>query len=598
MRSIYVICIALAFFMLAGASVQGIIVVPEENDVPIWEIGDQWCMGYEDELTQDGFFDDMETEYFDVSKMVVSGNMGYYRALTVQDDNTKVTVGQTEYICYDVYYEEYIAMAAQMDIVMSMDFASMMEQYGTRQSEDDISEMLEDMRMDYKIEGYMWFDLALTGHIYFTVDELAIAKGSFDFVLNSDVDFLYDITYSGYFFEDLFEGDVRGGEEVPNEEQPTDPGTSDEVRMYFTLKQTITDWKASYDIIYNPPLDIFDFPIKDYESWDASSQMTIILNEFSGTISYDMMIDMPESAPETEKGDITLGEGLNFPVTIGPEWVEYSFRNIEQDTKILPDNTEITAYKIGPQYDWYWEDEYSDNALNNYWSPGSYVEMDIEDPSIIGTEDLGAGDQPNAIDTMARSENWYSFKNGNFISVELPGSDSEDPFSNGEEEDELEPQTYSEVKTFNEVTRDTIKADYEDYKASSKKSSDGEDASGLDMAFLILTIAIIVIVICILGIWARKRSRKRQWQQPPPGAPGGTQYQAPGDRMPQPQQPPTQPTPPPPQDYPPQPQQPQQPYYPPPQQQQPQQPYYPSPQQPPQQPYYPPPQQQNPPRNY
>jgi hypothetical protein len=473
-------------------------------------------------------------------------------------------------------------MSAQMDIAMSMDFSSMMEQFGTRQSEEDIYEMLEDMKMEYRIDGYMWFDLALTGHIYFTVDELAIAKGSFDFVLNSDVDFMYDMTYSGYFFEDMFtDGTRQVGDEQPKDQPPIDPGISDEVRMYFTMKQTITDWKASYDIMYNPPLDIFDFPINDYEYWDASSQMTIILNEFSGTISYDMMMDMPESEPETEKGDFTLGEGLSLPVTIGPEWVEYSFRNMEQDTKMLPDNTETTAYKIGPQYDWYWEDEYSGNALNNYWSPGSYVGMDFEDPSIIGTEELGAEDQPNAIDTMARSENWYSFKDGNFIAVELPDSDSEDPFSNGEEEDELEPQTYSEVKTFNEVTRDTIKADYEDYKAASKKSSDDEDTSGFEMLFLILTIAVIVIVICILGIWARKRSRRQQWQQQP-----GAQYQPPGDRAPQPtvvQQP--------------QPTQPQQPYYPPPQQQPPQQPYYPPQQQPPQQPYYPPPQQQ-PPRNY
>ncbi|MCK5561059.1 MAG: hypothetical protein KAJ51_10715, partial [Thermoplasmata archaeon] len=383
--------------------------------------------------------------------------------------------------------------------------------------------------------------------------------------------------------------EYKESSDPPESNPPTNPGDGDSIRMYYSLRQTITDWQASYDIYYNPPLDIFDFPINKNEYWDASSQVTIILNEFSGMISYDMTIEMPEIGSETDKGEIDLSEGLDLPITIGPEWVEYSFYNSEQETKTLPDNTETTAYKIGPQYSWYWEEDYSENALNNYWSPGSYVEMDMEDPSSIGSEELDAEDQPNPIDAMARSENWYSFNEKNFISTELPDSDSDDPFTNGEEEDALEPQTYSEVKTFNEVTRDDIKADYEDYKAASKESGDDED-SGLEWAFIILTIAVIVILICILGIWARKRSRRRQWQQPPPGtgAPAygtGTQYQPPGDRVPQPtvvpQQPqPTQPTPPPPPDY-----QPPQPQYQPPPQQYPQQPYYPQ-------------QQQYPPRNY
>ena len=54
--------------------------------------------------------------------------------------------------------------------------------------------------------------------------------------------------------------------------------------MYYKFKQTITDWSASYEIYFNPPLDIFGFPIYDHESWSASSDMTIILNEFSGSI--------------------------------------------------------------------------------------------------------------------------------------------------------------------------------------------------------------------------------------------------------------------------------------------------------------------------
>lgn len=586
-RSVFEICLAVMFLLLASAGAQGAIVVPENPDVPVWEIGDQWCMGYEDEFTDEDLFDDMETEYFDVSKMEVEGTIGYYRALTVEDNDATVTVGETEYVCYDVYYEEYIAIAAYMDIAMSMDFASMMEEfeeYGTRQYEEvNYEELLADMRIDMSMDGYMWFDLEITGHIYFTVEELAIAKGSFEFVLNSDVDFLYDITYSGAFAEEMYSGYTRQNDDVVKEEPPTDPGDGDSVRMYYSLKQTITDWKASYDIFYNPPLDIFDFPINDYEHWDASSQVTIILNEFSGMISYDMTIEMPEIGSESDKGEIDLSEGLDLPITIGPEWVEYSFRNSEQETITLPDNTETTAYKIGPQYSWYREEDYSENALNNYWSPDSYVETDIEDPSVIGSEELDAEDQPNPIDAMARSENWYSFNDKNFISAELPDSESEDPFTNGEEEDELEPQTYSEVTTFNEVTRDDIKSDYEGYKAASKESSDDED-SGLEWAFIILTIAVIVILICILGIWARKRSRRRQWQQQP-GAPAygaGTQYQPPGDRAPQPtvvQQPqPTQPAPPPPPpDY------------------QPPQPQY---QPPPQQPYYPPQQQQYPPRNY
>ena len=179
MKKGIVILISLALGFLAIATQASVSAAVIENpDTPVWEVGDQWCMGYEDTLDENDIAGDLTNEYFEMSKLVVDGKMGYYRAMTVEDDDTVVTVGETEYICYDVYYEEYIAMSVKMELAMSVDFADLMEQFGSEfdESEVDMS-MFEDMSMSMLMSGYMWYDLEITGHIYYTVEDLAIVKG-------------------------------------------------------------------------------------------------------------------------------------------------------------------------------------------------------------------------------------------------------------------------------------------------------------------------------------------------------------------------------------------------------------------------------------
>ncbi len=598
---VILICLALGFLAIATQVSVSAAVVVENSDTPVWEIGDQWCMGYEDTLDESDMDDEFGNEFFEPSKLIFDGKMGYYRALTVEDDDTVITVGETEYTCYDVYYEEYIAMSARMEIAMNIDFEDIMEQLGSEfdTSEVDMSEF-EDMSMSMMMSGYMWYDLEITGHIYFTVEDLAIAKGSFDFLLNSDLDMVYDVSYSGAIFEGMFEDEYEYETRGDAPEQGGYQG-SDETRIYYKLKQTIKDWSASYDILYNPPIDIFDFPINKYDSWSTYSDMTIILNQLSGSITYDIMMDYGYGTPETDKGTNVIGEGMSFPQTYGPEEVDYSFYCSDTEYKKDTDGTETECYQIEPGYYGYWDDYYDDEILSNYWDASSYMSMDMDDPSVIGTEEIEGYDQANPIDTMARSESWYSFDSMNVVAATPPEADESGMFGDGE--DELEAQTYSEVTTFKEVTRDDIKSDYEDYKASSKDSSDSDDES--DWLFWVFLIAIIVVVIlvAVIGIWTRNRKRQRGYYQQQPGQPQGqppAQYQPPGDRgiRVAEEAPPNQG----PQapkivrqpkivnnQAPPQPQPQQQPYYPPPQQQQ--------------QPYYPPPQQQNqypppPPQSY
>jgi hypothetical protein len=595
---VILICLALGFLAIATQiSVSAAVV--ENSDVPVWEVGDQWCMGYEDTLDESDMDDEFGNEFFEPSKLVFDGKMGYYRALTVEDDDAVVTVGETDYTCYDVYYEEYIAMSVRMEVAMSIDFADIMEQFG---SEFDTSEVdlsaYEDMSMSMMMSGYMWYDLEITGHIFYTVEDLAVAKGSFDFLLNSDVNYLYDVSYSGELFEGMFEDEYdystraqTNGDTYDDYPEENTKVSSDETRMYYTIKQTITDWSASYDILYNPPLNLFDFPIYQYDDWETYSEMTIILNHLSGTISYDMMMDDGYGTPESDKGTNVIGEGMSFPQTYGPESVDYSFRCSDIEYKRDTDGTETECYLIEPDY-WYYWDYYEDESMSNYWDVGAYMSMDMEDPSVIGSEEIEGYDQANPIDMMARSENWYSFDSSNFVAALPPEAEESDMF--GGEEGELEAQTYSEVTTFNEITRNDIKADYEDYKASSKDSSSGDDDAGWLFWVFIIAIIVVVILIAVIFVWTRNRKRQQAYyqqpQQPYPQNQPQAQYQPPGDRgiRVAEQAPPNQG----PQapkivrqpkivnnQAPPQPQPVQQPYYPPPQQQQ--------------QPYYPPPQQQN-----
>jgi hypothetical protein len=544
---------------------------------------------------------DLTGGYFEMDRLEVDGKLGYYRAMTVEDDDVVVTIDDVDYTCYDVYYEEYIAMSAKMDIAMSIDFSDIMEEYGNEFEQSDVDmSMFEDMSMSMVMKGYMWYDLEITGHIFYTVDDLSIAKGSFDFLLNSDVDMIYDVSYSGAIFEGMFEDEYDYSTRAQSDVTKDDESeyrvktSSEETRMYYKLKQTIKDWSASYDIIYNPPLNFFDFPISRYETWSSSSDMTLILNRLSGTITYDYTMDYGYGTPQSDQGTVQIGESMSLPQTYGPEWVDYSFRCSDIDDKADIDGTETECYLIEPYNSWgYWDDYDEGGLLYNYWEASAYVDMDMKDPGVIGMEDIGVNDQPNPIDAMARAENWYSFDSMNVVSYTPPEADESGMFAEGE--DELEAQTYSEVTTFKEVTRDDIKSDYEEYKASSNKESDSADES--DWLFWVFLIAIIIVVllVVIIGIWARKRGRKRAyWQQQYGyGQQPAPQYQPPGERGIQPteQAPPGQGTVAPkivPQpkivNRPQQPQQ--QPYYPPPQQQ-PQSP-------PPQQPNYPPP----PPQGY
>ena len=605
---VLLICLALGFLAIASQMNASAAVIVENSDVPVWEIGDQWCMGFEDTLDESDFGDEFTNEFFEPDKLVFDGKFGYYRAMTVEDDDAVVTVGETDYTCYDVYYEEYIAMSARMEVAISIDFSEIMEQYGYEMDEYDVDmSMYEDMSMSMTMKGYMWYDLEITGHIFYTVEDLAIAKGSFDFLLNSDIDYLYDVSYTGAIFEGMFEdeydyygtraqidsdsdGYSDGSDNYPKDSSST---SSDETRMYYTLKQTITDWRASYDILYNPPLDIFDFPIYQYDNWDVYSEMTLILNHLSGTITYDYMADYGYGTPESDKGTNVIGEGMSFPQTYGPEDVDYSFRCSDVEYKKDIDGTETECYLIEPDYWYYWDYYYDDELMTNYWDVGTYMSMDMEDPAVIGSDEIEGYDQANPVDMMARSENWYSFDSLNFVAALPPEGEESDMF--GEDGAELEAQTYSEVSTFNEVTRDDIKSDYESYKASSKDSSSSDDDAGWLFWVFLVAIIVVVIIIAVIFVWTRNRKRRQAYwqQQPQPQQPQPQQpqpqYQPPGERgfrvaeqappnqgpqapkiVRQPrvvnQQPPVQ----------------QQPYYPPPQQQ----PYYPPPQQ---QGQYPPP---------
>jgi hypothetical protein len=600
------VCLALSIILFASQT-GALAAVNDSIDVPVWEVGDQWCMGYEDTLDESDMDMDMTGGYFEMDRLDVDGKLGYYRAMTVEDDDTVITIDETDYTCYDVYYEEYIAMSGKIDIAMSMDFSDLMDEYGYEVEDSDVDmSMFEDMSMSMVMKGYMWYDLEITGHIFYTVEDLSIAKGSFDFILNSDVDMTYDISYSGAIFEGIFDDEYDYGTRAQSGYQydSSDDESSEETRIYYKLKQTITDWSASYDIIYNPPLNFFEFPIYKYDTWSASADMTLILNQLSGTITYDYSMDYGYGTPQSDQGTVQIGDDLSLPQTFGPEWIDYSFRCSDIDEKPDTDGTETDCYLIEPYGYWgYWDDYEEGGLLSNYWEASAYVDMDMESPSVIGMEDIGGNDQPNPIDAMARAENWYSFDSANVVSFTPPEADESGMFAEGE--DELEAQTYNEVTTFKEVTRDDIKSDYEDYKASIKESSDSDDENSWLFWVFLIAVIIVVILVLVIALWARKRKRQRTyWQQQygygyPQGQPPSPQYQPPGERGVQPsgQAPPSQGQVTPkivrqpiivntPQQQPPQPQPQQQPYYPPPQQQ-PQSP-------PPQQPNYPPP----PPQGY
>jgi hypothetical protein len=143
----------------------------ENAELPVWEKDDQWSMGFYETFNEDSFLNSGDGGSGDLStlnmlsqygKFEVDGSVGLYQTFTVVD--TADTSTGVE--CYKVQVEQYYGAVMNMDVNLHMD-------------ENDagaFGEEVSDFTMDLRMNGYFWLEMDNTGFIYFTVDELAVAR--------------------------------------------------------------------------------------------------------------------------------------------------------------------------------------------------------------------------------------------------------------------------------------------------------------------------------------------------------------------------------------------------------------------------------------
>jgi hypothetical protein len=544
--------------------------------LPTWEEGDSWSMGFYEEFDEDSLMstDDFDSElsmFTQFGTFDIEGSIGFYQTLTVLDVDDMTTGIE----CYKVEFEQYYAAVAEIDVGIHVD-------------ENDIPELSGvegiEFKIDLDLSGYFWFQMDTDGIIYFTVDELAIAREDINVEANADIDFYGFMNYvmnegsSGGSSEEVYYGtedDVYYEEDDYYEEDYDSYEDSlfpEEVEI--DIKVTVEDLVLAYVVEYEAPLDIFDFPIYPEESWSASSDATITLNELDGTISYDMAGNIPDSDFEPSSGTENLGEGLSLPDTYGPEYVYYKFFNAGLGSVGEYDDC-IMIMSEDAYYDHYYDNYYRRGGETGSGSAsGSDSEYNVQSQEYESDEPWDIVDEFDDFDAESLSEfnplnmfllstNYFSPEAGMVVSSDVSESQESMPFdlSDGPasllgDTDEMadmqmEPVTKADVENFKTIQRGEMEEQYEDYREAA--AGDETESNVLLWVILIVVVVVVLLVVAMMVSKSKKGQVPPSYQQPPmqehqsapPPQPG---YDQPPDRNvpPPPPQPGTYPPPPPP----------------------------------------------------
>lgn len=474
---------------------------------PTWKVGDSWSMGETIDLSDMG--EDMKKsfEWMDakINRFEYKGEIGVYQSAKVIKDNAEITIGSTTYKCYEVSFEQYVGMAMSIYIDLEIEMPDYSDyedddwdddEYYTTRASTSALDSYSSMKMRQK--AYVWLKADLTGSIYYTVDELAVAKGMFEMKMDGNMDM--DITAS-------MEGE----------------GT-----ISMDMKYDFDNIYAKYDVVYDPPLDIFNFPIEPDESWSASSKMTQTLHEMTGKLSYSMSMVSPDYPSTSMDDEIDFSNEISTPDTYGPVTVRYYFSNSGIKSLTLANGISSECIIIEPDEN-YWYNDYGfmDDDSDGY-SNGTYEYEESSSSSIMPSfsipgmdetpspDDFDAESLDNPIETTAGSTNYYSEDEGNIVSLKPSEDDSGDSFypstsslSSSDEQSRMESLSYDDVTTFKTQGREDMKNKYPNIAVSGGDNED--EASNWTIIFIVMTVVFIALIITGMVISNSKKKRQTRY---------------------------------------------------------------------------------------
>lgn len=437
-------------------------------DVPAWDVGDGWWFGnivdlsdakYQDQIAEG--MAELESMGMDAS-VDVSGGVGVYFGVEVVSDSTDYN----GYNCYDVSVDGAVGIDLGIDLSVS----------------GSMNEGGYSMDMDIKGNGFLTAEGVLNGNMYFTTDTLALAGIS----LTLTAEAAGQLTVDGY---------VNA------------LGQNIDVNMDASLEMTGVEVEFIMD--FEPPLDIFQFPIWEGKEWYVPAWDTDVSGELNaqGTVSY--------SATGNVMGEpINEGDTVDLATEIG-------------------DNNYYRMIPGGQPDSDYWG--YSVNGgtlLECTYANGNVFVIESSLGDVMGFVDTGnlgfPGTRQLGMDT------------GSFMPDMKAGLqfDTSEGFVTGATMDGeviTEPTTKEEVASFSE-----------DPQGEVTKETGGASSGGGFMNILLLVIIVAVVVVVLVVVMKKKGGKPEheygqddpyaqqqhqqydpQYQQPPPQYPQDPYQQPP-----------------------------------------------------------------------
>jgi hypothetical protein len=209
-------------------------------------------------------------------KYDISGGAGAFFGWEIASNNADID-GNT---CYDIALMG--AVAIDIGIEGSVD--------------GDIEEGGYSISVDGSADGFVTFEATLDGHLYLTVDELAIAKLTLTLTAEGEFELNADVSAS------------MGVESMDAD---------------ISASGAIEDAEMNFQLTFDPPLDIFQFGtgsgstegIYEGKQWYVPGEDTLAEGSVtaSGTVTYDVQATITGEDPVNEADTINIGDEVGNP---------------------------------------------------------------------------------------------------------------------------------------------------------------------------------------------------------------------------------------------------------------------------------------------
>ncbi len=438
---------------------------------PQWEKGDKWSMGYETDLgemitTMLGALEESDEEFGSIDQDI-QGKAGYFMIFEISEAT-------------DTQYTMDISTGGGVEIDGNAKITSQMPEEGTYSYDYDDWDF-EPPMVDKEVSIDLFLDVSLNvdGTAHFTKDDVQLQD--LELVMSFEGDF--DLEMLNF----------------PETDYDYDEETEEEIIIVEYNDYDISgsvDIKVTLSMEFDPPLDIFNFPIEEGEEWVAESNMTVS-GTYQGIIDVQGLPDLlklamseegisfPMILEDLDTGNDDLRDGVLEEQTV-PISIPVACTGTEMITLADGSSSEAYIIEFTEEEEYYDEDDYPSN-------PEEYIPFDDDDEEYyLEDEEESFGPDLGGIKFL------YCPEEGFFVSAQMEGMGEDfglDGSSGSGDPIQLTP----------------MRADDAEKKLGTfEGEGGGGDDEGIFLWGLIAAVAIgaLIIVVVVIAVMVMKRKPK------------------------------------------------------------------------------------------